>query len=251
MQKLYRQSLEILRNIVLIPKSVDVKEDDLTMRYYAIDRSPEYLAHYGIRGMKWGVRKAIESGNGARLNRHAAKAAAKLRRLAANASIIQQGAAYKENKEAAKFGAGIAGLGAGAGLLAYGTGHFNGRTAGPLGGITGAGLGMAAGYGTQALIAKHRLKSKGHAKAVQKVRDWQDNMNEAFKGTKYSKLAGKKYGDNYQISKVMINPKNGNLERKIVTIKGDQLTMDYAGKIKPSKIDTETLIKFKKSRSKR
>lgn len=28
--------------------------------YYAVERSPEYLAHYGVKGMKWGVRKAIE-----------------------------------------------------------------------------------------------------------------------------------------------------------------------------------------------
>ena len=29
-------------------------------QYYAVERSSEYLAHYGIRGMKWGVRKAID-----------------------------------------------------------------------------------------------------------------------------------------------------------------------------------------------
>ena len=38
--------------------------------YYAVERSPEYLAHYGIRGMKWGVRKAIASGNSRRLGRN-------------------------------------------------------------------------------------------------------------------------------------------------------------------------------------
>lgn len=29
-------------------------------QYYAVERSSEYLAHYGVRGMKWGVRKAID-----------------------------------------------------------------------------------------------------------------------------------------------------------------------------------------------
>lgn len=27
--------------------------------YYAVERSPEYLMHFGVRGMKWGIRKAI------------------------------------------------------------------------------------------------------------------------------------------------------------------------------------------------
>lgn len=29
--------------------------------YYGVKRSDEYLAHYGVKGMKWGVRKAVES----------------------------------------------------------------------------------------------------------------------------------------------------------------------------------------------
>ena len=29
-------------------------------QYYGVQRSDEYLAHYGVRGMKWGVRKAIQ-----------------------------------------------------------------------------------------------------------------------------------------------------------------------------------------------
>ena len=48
---------------------------------YAVERSDEYLAHYGIRGMKWGVRRAIKSGNSARLGRQYAKAQKKLAKL--------------------------------------------------------------------------------------------------------------------------------------------------------------------------
>lgn len=29
-------------------------------KYYGIERSAEYLEHYGIKGMKWGIRKAIQ-----------------------------------------------------------------------------------------------------------------------------------------------------------------------------------------------
>lgn len=31
--------------------------------YYAVERSSEYLAHFGVRGMKWGVRKQRPMGN--------------------------------------------------------------------------------------------------------------------------------------------------------------------------------------------
>ena len=31
--------------------------------YYGVQRSEEYLAHYGIKGMKWGVRKEIPPSN--------------------------------------------------------------------------------------------------------------------------------------------------------------------------------------------
>lgn len=48
---------------------------------YAVERSDEYLAHYGIRGMKWGVRRAIASGNSNRLDRQYKKAQKKLAKL--------------------------------------------------------------------------------------------------------------------------------------------------------------------------
>lgn len=50
-------------------------------KYYAIDRSSEYLAHYGIRGMKWGVRRAIARGNDRALTRHYKRAQRKLKQL--------------------------------------------------------------------------------------------------------------------------------------------------------------------------
>lgn len=81
---------------------------------YAIERNEDYLAHYGIRGMKWGVRKAIASGNSARLGRQYAKAQKKLAKLEK-----QAGKTKKYARRAALMGAGAAAAG---GLAAAGTG---------------------------------------------------------------------------------------------------------------------------------
>ena len=72
--------------------------------YYGVTRSEEYLAHYGIKGMKWGVRKAIESGSARRLNRQFQKAQKKLAKL------------EKRAASGKKYAARAAGLGAAAGL---------------------------------------------------------------------------------------------------------------------------------------
>ena len=80
---------------------------------YAVERSDEYLAHYGIKGMKWGVRKALESGNNKALMRHYRKASRKLAKLEARAA---NGEKYRRRAIAA--GAGAAGA---AGLAIAGT----------------------------------------------------------------------------------------------------------------------------------
>lgn len=84
---------------------------------YAVERSPEYLAHYGIRGMKWGVRKAIKSGNSARLSKQYAKASKKLAKLEKRAANTG-----KYARRAALMGAGAAAAG---GLAALGTSGVN------------------------------------------------------------------------------------------------------------------------------
>ena len=78
---------------------------------YAVERDPNSLAHYGIRGMKWGVRKAIESGNSARLSRQYAKAQKKLAKLEKRAAK-----AGKYGRRAALMGAGAAVAGGAAAL---------------------------------------------------------------------------------------------------------------------------------------
>ena len=49
--------------------------------YYAIIRSGEYLSHYGIKGMRWHVRKAIKRGNVRAYQHQYRKATKKLKRL--------------------------------------------------------------------------------------------------------------------------------------------------------------------------
>ena len=76
--------------------------------YYGIASTPmdDYLAHYGVRGMKWGVRKAVASGNSARLGRQYAKAQKKLAKLEKRAN---SGAKYARRAAALGAGAAIAG----------------------------------------------------------------------------------------------------------------------------------------------
>lgn len=82
-------------------------------RMYAIERSDEYLAHYGIKGMRWGVRKALASGNDRALARQYRKASRKLAKLQKRAT---SGAKYA--RRAAALGAGAAAAG---GLAIAGT----------------------------------------------------------------------------------------------------------------------------------
>lgn len=74
--------------------------------YYAVQRSGASLQHYGVKGMRWGVRKAISTGNSRALDRHFRKAAKKLAKL--------QDIGFNSKKYAAKASAyGAAAVGTG------------------------------------------------------------------------------------------------------------------------------------------
>lgn len=72
--------------------------------YYAIERSGEYLSHYGIKGMRWRVRKAIRKGNERAYKRQYRKAAKHLEKLEKQAN---NGAKYA--RKAMQKGVGLAG----------------------------------------------------------------------------------------------------------------------------------------------
>lgn len=81
--------------------------------YYGVPSTPteDFLAHYGIKGMRWGVRKAIIKGDQKSFDKHFKKAAKKLAKL--------QDRALYSGKYAAK-AAGYGAAAAGVGTLAVG-----------------------------------------------------------------------------------------------------------------------------------
>ena len=86
----------------------------MTNEYYGAASTPneDFLAHYGVKGMKWGVRKAIERGNSralARQYRKASRKLAKLEKRAANGKKYAKRAAALGLGAAAAGGAAVAG----------------------------------------------------------------------------------------------------------------------------------------------
>ena len=100
--------------------------------YYAVERSPEYLMHYGVKGMRWGVRKAArlmtlddksKKKGQQKLAKHYKKAQKKLEKLNEKADINKQKKnelAYenksKSSRKIGRVGLGIAAAGLGAGF---------------------------------------------------------------------------------------------------------------------------------------
>ena len=160
--------------------------------YYAVERSPEYLMHYGVKGMKWGVRKALEKGNMSKLAYHYQRAMNKR-------SKLKERTNKKEQKEDAKAYLGGAGLLLGTGALAGAAGYgiAKGQVAAqkalmpnsrsymilhPVGlyGTAGlAGLGGIASLGASGAAA-YRATKRGNKKAIEKYKRFNKEMNKTF-----------------------------------------------------------------------
>lgn len=160
---------------------------------YGVERNDEFLAHYGIRGMKWGVRKAIKSGNSARLSKQYAKASKKLAKLekrAANSS--------KYAKRAAVLGAGAAAAG---GLAAVGTTGVSKGIAKVGGGVMK--VSKSAGYALTKVPGYSKASQSLHRQGVAMYRAG-ERGSELQKGFANASKAVNQWGKSTSISNAMI-----------------------------------------------
>lgn len=155
--------------------------------YYGVASTPteDYLAHYGVRGMKWGVRKAIARGDSDRLRRNYMKAVKKLGKLSLNANQDVQRKQWARSKAAMVEG-GVTSAGLSAGLTAISNSHLSPKRRA----LLSAAAGLAGGAGgvllnSKGFSARRYSTDKGHAKAIAKRNSWEKEMRNAFKGTKY------------------------------------------------------------------
>ena len=145
--------------------------------YYGNMPYSESLAHYGVTGMKWGVRKAIAEGGRASTNRALGrqyrKAERKLRKLNYYSTRGILGARAGLN-------VGLAGLvSASAAILA--------KSGNPIGAIPSAALGA---WGAVDAIRLGRKATKaGHERVVKERNDFAKAMKKSFAGTAYAKQA--------------------------------------------------------------
>lgn len=97
-------------------------------KYYGVERSSDFLAHYGVKGMRWGVQKArnlgLNTGRGSRkLAKQYAKAQKRLAKLNKLANVNEASAeaekytkASKGARVGARIGLGAAAIGSGVNL---------------------------------------------------------------------------------------------------------------------------------------
>lgn len=122
--------------------------------YYAVERSEEYLAHHGIKGMRWHVRKAIRKGNRRKYEKQYRKAARKLEKLEKHAN---NGIKYTRKA------------------------IMNGAKVAATGGLVIAGVSNPTILGYKAAKAGYNAYRAADTKnAAQKAQRWRDEMEREF-----------------------------------------------------------------------
>ena len=190
--------------------------------YYGTVTTPtdDFLAHYGVRGMKWGVRKAMHKGTDRAWAKAYKKANKKLKKLEKRADLKQQQNELEyHRRKVYRSGAGAIGStlgGAGAISLATSQPYSKVMASSPkrleysIRGLTDTGKAVAAGTGVglaalglglgaketyhagKVVAAARRTTPKGHAKAVKKRNEWKKEMDKAFRGTPYDRTRKKR-----------------------------------------------------------
>lgn len=161
--------------------------------YYAVQRSDEYLAHYGVRGMKWGVRKAVAQGDTEKLRKQYKKAAVKLAKLSLNANQDAQKKRYAQAKNNMVAGSGISGALSAATTMGLNSHLPLGKRALLAAGAGAAGALAGAAINSKGFSARKYVSDKGHARAIAKRNAWRKEMESAFKGTQYGGKAQKQF----------------------------------------------------------
>ncbi|MDT3387318.1 MAG: hypothetical protein LIR46_06085 [Bacteroidota bacterium] len=170
--------------------------------YYGIASTPtdDFLAHYGIKGMKWGVRKALKKNNMSKLAYHYQKSIEKRNTLKDRTSIEKQ---KDDAKAYAAGGAGLIGAGALGGLATYGVikgqqklNHLIAPNSGyeqymvPVGLIGTSGLAAAGGLASlgASVASAYRTTKRGHKNAIKKHKDFSKEMDKTFNKSTRSKI---------------------------------------------------------------
>lgn len=178
--------------------------------YYGAASTPtdDFLAHYGIKGMKWGVRKAIQRGSERALGRQYKKAQKKLAKLE---KLANNGKKFTKKAVAYGTGAAVAGTLAGVGPGRFASGAVNGAS------NAVSGVGKLSGKIARPLLRSHNKNVRNVANALNKF-----SQDAAFAGARVKMRGGdaaravSKWGEKtHDINKTLGLNANSEIAKKI------------------------------------
>ena len=149
--------------------------------YYGDMPYSESLYHYGVKGMKWGVRRAIEKDNMTKLSNHYQRALLKKAKLKERTDREGQ---KSDAKSSAAGGALLLGSGALSGLAGHDLVKRPDTRSYLYGMSALSGLGGLAAL-TDAGMSAYRATKRGNKAAIKKYKNFDSEMNKTFsKSTK-------------------------------------------------------------------